>query len=65
MKAGLALYDNQVWPSTAENCQEHHGGKQVRGDFDLGNREKWLKRNPWTSRIIANSLFVMIMRNKE
>jgi mono/diheme cytochrome c family protein len=43
MKAGLELFRDRVGPVLRENCLECHGGKQVKGDFDLGSREKLLK----------------------
>lgn len=43
MKAGLALFRERVGPVLRENCLECHGGKQVKGEFDLGSREKLLQ----------------------
>ena len=43
MKAGLALFRDRVGPVLRESCLECHGGKQVKGEFDLGSREKLLE----------------------
>ena len=43
MKAGLALFRDRVGPVLRESCLECHGGKQVKGEFDLGSREKLLQ----------------------
>lgn len=39
-KAGMMLFREQVRGLLVEHCVECHGGKSVKGDFDLATREK-------------------------
>lgn len=38
-KKGLALFKSSVRPTLTKHCLDCHGGKSVKGDFDLSSRE--------------------------
>ncbi|MBM6747663.1 hypothetical protein H6G88_10375, partial [Bifidobacterium ruminantium] len=38
-KKGLALFKSSVRPTLIKHCLDCHGGKSVKGDFDLSSRE--------------------------
>ncbi|MGA2259242.1 MAG: PSD1 and planctomycete cytochrome C domain-containing protein, partial [Thermoguttaceae bacterium] len=40
MQAGLELFKSRVRPVLIQNCLGCHGGKEMKGDFDLIDREK-------------------------
>src|SRR4051794_28605807 len=43
MQEGLALFREQVRPALVKHCLDCHGGKQVKGDFDLSDRQPLMK----------------------
>ena len=65
MKAGLELFRDRVGPVLRENCLECHGGKQVKGDFDLGSREKLLKSESVDLAHPGQSSLLKLMRHEE
>lgn len=42
MQQGLQIFKKEVRPLLVEKCLKCHGGKSVKGDFDLSNRKKLL-----------------------
>jgi len=42
MQQGLELFKKEVRPLLVEKCLQCHGGKSVKGDFDLSSRKKLL-----------------------
>ena len=49
-KKGLALFKSSVRATLTEHCLDCHGGKSVKGDFDLSSREHLMD-----SGFVANS----------
>ena len=43
MKQGLQLFKKEVKPLLVEKCLSCHGGKSIKGDFDLSNRKKLIE----------------------
>ena len=43
MQQGLELFKKEVRPLLVAKCLKCHGGKSVKGDFDLSNRKKLLE----------------------
>jgi mono/diheme cytochrome c family protein len=65
MKAGLRLFEEKVAPLLRENCLECHGGKQVKGDFDLATRELLLKSAAVDAAKPAESTLLKLIRHEE
>src|SRR5262245_51834798 len=42
MKEGLALFKEHVRPALVQHCLQCHGGKQIKGEFDLSDRKPLL-----------------------
>ncbi|HAH46286.1 MAG TPA: hypothetical protein DCM07_15815, partial [Planctomycetaceae bacterium] len=43
MQQGLELFKKEVRPLLVAKCLKCHGGKSIKGDFDLSNRKKLLE----------------------
>jgi mono/diheme cytochrome c family protein len=43
MKEGLALFQQKIRPALIQSCLECHGGKKIKGGFDLSDRKPLLE----------------------
>jgi mono/diheme cytochrome c family protein len=65
MKVGLGLFRDRVGTVLRENCLECHGGKQLKGEFDLSNREALLDSGYVDLEEPGESLLLKLIRHEE
>jgi mono/diheme cytochrome c family protein len=62
-KAGLKLFRERVRPLLTAHCLECHGGKSIKGDFDLSTREKLLESG-YVAATAAESYLVELIEHR-
>jgi mono/diheme cytochrome c family protein len=65
MKEGLELFKSQVRPVLFEQCLECHGGKSIKGRFDLSTREALLKSGRIAAKAKESVLYRVIAHLEE
>ncbi len=64
VKKGTALFRSHVRETLEKQCLDCHGGKSLKGDFDLSSREK-LMESGFVSKTAADSLLVKLITHAE
>ncbi len=62
-RAGLKLFRERVRPLLTAHCLECHGGKSIKGDFDLSTREK-LGESGYVGQTAAESYLVELIEHR-
>ncbi len=65
MKAGTALFKEQIRGVLKAQCLDCHGGKSVKADFDLSTREKLLDSGALDEDAESSYLFQLITHEEE
>ena len=64
VKKGTALFKSHVRETLEKHCLECHGGKSLKGDFDLSSREKLIESG-FVGKTAADSQLVKVIMHAE